>query len=80
MLCHQVVGDTAQLMCPILVKSIINFTKEREIQKREGLPQVHIGTGIMMAIGLFILTIVSSVGQNQVSKLFIPSCFIQQVP
>ncbi|KDR69404.1 hypothetical protein GALMADRAFT_272012 [Galerina marginata CBS 339.88] len=62
---YKVIGDTAQLMCPILVKSIINFTKEREGQRREGLPESSLGRGIAMAIGLFLLTIVASIGQNQ---------------
>ncbi|EJD07137.1 ABC protein [Fomitiporia mediterranea MF3/22] len=55
----KVVGDTSQLMSPLLVKTIINFTKEG---KHTG---AQIGRGVAMAIGLFLLTISSSICQHQ---------------
>ncbi|WVW79673.1 hypothetical protein I302_101642 [Kwoniella bestiolae CBS 10118] len=47
----KVASDVSQLMIPLLVKALINFSKE--------------GRGIGMAIGLFFLTIMQSVCQHQ---------------
>ncbi|KDR79020.1 hypothetical protein GALMADRAFT_244748 [Galerina marginata CBS 339.88] len=61
----KVLGDTTQLMGPILIKAIINFAKKREAAKLHGLPKPNVGVGIAMAIGLFLLTVSSSIGQHQ---------------
>ncbi|KAG6814652.1 hypothetical protein H0H93_012728, partial [Arthromyces matolae] len=61
----QVIGDTAQLMGPILVRSIINFAKERSAGKANGTEVPSIGRGVGMAIGLFCIVITSSVMQHQ---------------
>ncbi|KAK6906876.1 hypothetical protein I203_100863 [Kwoniella mangroviensis CBS 8507] len=53
----KVASDVSQLMIPLLVKALINFSKE--------VPQPNIGRGIGMAIGLFFLTIMQSVCQHQ---------------
>ena len=62
----KVVGDTSQLMGPLLVKAIINFGKESFAEKQDG-RKPNIGRGVGMAIGLFCLTICTSVCQHQVS-------------
>ncbi|KAJ7593413.1 ABC protein [Mycena floridula] len=61
----KVVADTTQLMGPLLVKSLINFAKARATAKQEGLQAPAIGRGIGMAIGLFIIVVVTSVTQHQ---------------
>ena len=80
----QIVSDTLQLMCPLVVKvssvdiaevdyadlygkAIINFAKARQTAKANHEPEPSLGIGVAMAIGLFLLTICSSVGQHQVS-------------
>ncbi|KAF9048460.1 ABC protein [Panaeolus papilionaceus] len=61
----KVFGDTSQLMGPLILKAIINFAKRREHAKETGEPTPNIGIGIAMAVGLFCLTICSSIGQHQ---------------
>ena len=63
----KVVGDTSQMMCPLLVKAIINFGKESFAEQQEG-RKLNVGRGIGMAIGLFVLTVCTSVCQHQVSS------------
>ncbi|KAG6831800.1 hypothetical protein H0H92_007477 [Tricholoma furcatifolium] len=62
---HGVFGDTAQLMGPLLVKSIINFAKARAAAEAEGLKAPSVGRGIGMCIGLFCLVVTASVMQHQ---------------
>ncbi|KAI5119967.1 hypothetical protein M0805_004347 [Coniferiporia weirii] len=52
----KVMGDTSQLMCPLLVKAIIKYSEETN---------GDIGRGVGMAVGLFLLTITASVSQHQ---------------
>ncbi|KAI0806352.1 ABC protein [Irpex lacteus] len=61
----KVLGDTSQLMGPILVKAIINFGKEHFAAKEAGEPLPNIGRGIGMAIGLFCVTVMASVCTHQ---------------
>ncbi|CDO74908.1 hypothetical protein BN946_scf184988.g15 [Trametes cinnabarina] len=61
----KVIGDTAQLMGPILVKAIINFGKEHAAQLQAGETPTGIGRGVGMAIGLFCITVTTSVCQHQ---------------
>ncbi|KAJ7221015.1 ABC protein [Mycena haematopus] len=61
----KVLGDTAQLMGPILVKAIINFAKARAAAKEEGLEPTSINRGIGMALGLLCIVIMASVFQHQ---------------
>ncbi|KAK4689734.1 hypothetical protein P7C73_g391, partial [Tremellales sp. Uapishka_1] len=61
----KVAGDTSQLMSPLLVKALINFSKEVYAANANGTPQPNIGRGIGLAIGLFFLTILASVCQHQ---------------
>ncbi|KAI0091325.1 ABC protein [Irpex rosettiformis] len=61
----KVLGDTSQLMGPILVKAIINFGKEHFAAKEAGEPLPNIGRGIGMAIGLFCVTVTASVCTHQ---------------
>ena len=65
----KVVGDTAQLMGPILVKSIINFGKEHAAAIAAGQPAPPIGRGAGMAVGLLCTTVTTSVCQHQVCVL-----------
>ncbi|OCF34538.1 hypothetical protein I316_03579 [Kwoniella heveanensis BCC8398] len=61
----KVFGDTSQLMTPLLIKALINFSKEVYAANHSGQPQPNIGRGIGMAIGLFFLTIMQSICQHQ---------------
>ncbi|KAF5327366.1 hypothetical protein D9619_004466 [Psilocybe cf. subviscida] len=61
----KVLGDTSQLMGPILIKAIINFAKKRERAKAMHEPEPNVGIGIVMALGLFCVTMISSIGQHQ---------------
>ena len=62
----KVVGDTAQLMGPILVKAIIRFGQDHAAAVAAGRPAPSIGPGVGMAIGLLCITIVASVCTHQV--------------
>ncbi|KAG8995314.1 hypothetical protein FRB94_009286 [Tulasnella sp. JGI-2019a] len=57
----KVIGDTAQLMGPLLSKEIITFAQKRA----KGESHTHIGKGVGLAIGLFLMTMVASVCQHQ---------------
>lgn len=48
-------------------KAIINFAKARQTAKASHDPEPSLGIGMAMAIGLFLLTVCTSVGQHQVS-------------
>ncbi|TFK93972.1 ABC protein [Polyporus arcularius HHB13444] len=61
----KVIGDTAALMGPLLVKAIINFGKEHVAAVAAGRTPPNIGRGIGMAIGLFCVTVTASVCQHQ---------------
>lgn len=63
----KVAGDTAQLMGPLISKSLINFGKERAARKAAGEEPPDIGRGFGMAIGMGLLTITFSVCTHQVS-------------
>ena len=60
-------------------KAIINFAKARQTAKANHESEPSLGIGVAMAIGLFLLTVCTSVGQHQVScmmKYLILSKFI----
>ncbi|KAK7018185.1 ABC protein [Favolaschia claudopus] len=57
--------DTAQLMSPLLVKSLINFAKARAAARASGLPEPNLGNGIGMAVGLLLLIVFASICQHQ---------------
>ncbi|KAJ7057792.1 ABC protein [Mycena amicta] len=61
----QVVSDTSQLMGPLLVKALINFAKDRALEKTEGRHAENIGRGIGMAIGLLCVILTASICQHQ---------------
>ncbi|KAK0189837.1 ABC protein [Armillaria mellea] len=61
----KIVGDTAQLMGPLLVKAIINFANARATARSEGTDAPNVGRGIGMAIGLFCVVIVTSLTAHQ---------------
>ncbi|KAH9929982.1 P-loop containing nucleoside triphosphate hydrolase protein [Fomitopsis serialis] len=61
----KVFGDTAQLMGPLLVRAIINFSEARVAAKAAGEPTASIGRGVGMAIGLFCITVTASVCTHQ---------------
>ncbi|EJU01052.1 ABC protein [Dacryopinax primogenitus] len=52
----KVFGDTAQLMAPLLSKTIVRMIES---------PDPSIGRGVPMAIGLFLLTVTASLFQHQ---------------
>ncbi|KAH9003060.1 P-loop containing nucleoside triphosphate hydrolase protein [Lactarius hatsudake] len=51
----KVAGDTAQVMSPLVLKSLIKFATESYDAHREGLLAPGVGRGIALAIGLVIL-------------------------
>ncbi|KIO14750.1 hypothetical protein M404DRAFT_120129 [Pisolithus tinctorius Marx 270] len=61
----KVFGDMAQLMSPLVLKAIILFAEERSAARASGAPLPNVGRGISMALGLWLLTIMSSVCTNQ---------------
>ena len=61
----KVIGDTSQLMGPLVAKSIIRFSQARANARDKDEPMPSIGRGIAMAIGLFLLTISASLFQHQ---------------
>ncbi|CAA7271099.1 unnamed protein product [Cyclocybe aegerita] len=61
----KVIGDISQLMGPLVVKAIINFAKDRESAKSRGEEGPSLGIGFAMAVGLFLLTMGSSIGHHQ---------------
>ncbi|KAG1879712.1 ABC protein [Suillus subluteus] len=61
----KVFGDTAQLMGPIILRHIIVFAEERSAAIIAGEPVPNIGRGIAMAVGLFALTLTSSICSHQ---------------
>ena len=50
-------------------KGIINFAKARQAAKANHEPEPSLGIGVAMAIGLFLLTVITTIGQNQVSSI-----------
>ncbi|KAG8758519.1 hypothetical protein FRC14_008012 [Serendipita sp. 396] len=61
----KVVGDTSQLMGPLIVKALIKFGTERAQAHTQGRKGPNIGAGVAMAIGLFLVTILNSICQHQ---------------
>ncbi|KAJ3876293.1 ABC transporter [Lentinula edodes] len=61
----KVIGDTAQVTSPLLVKAIVNFATESYTNHMEGKSVPPIGKGIGMAVGLFFLQILASVCTHQ---------------
>lgn len=58
-------------MGPLLVKAIINFGKARAEAENDGTKPPHIGHGIGLSVGLFLIIIVTSIGQHQVAQAYI---------
>ncbi|KIK62471.1 hypothetical protein GYMLUDRAFT_41922 [Collybiopsis luxurians FD-317 M1] len=61
----KVIGDTAQVTSPLLVKAIVQFATESYVNHRIGGPIPPIGKGIGMAIGLLCLQICASLCTHQ---------------
>ncbi|KAF9484380.1 ABC protein [Pholiota conissans] len=61
----KVFGDTCQLLGPVLIRVIINFAKRRATAKANNQPGENVGIGIAMAVGLFALTTMASLGTHQ---------------
>ena len=53
-------------MGPILVKSILNFSKTRAAMEANDKTPPQVGRGIGMAIGIFLTVVTASVCQHQV--------------
>ncbi|KAF8667685.1 ABC transporter [Rhizoctonia solani] len=54
------ISNVAQICSPLLVKAIIQFGQESYAKHRVGVPAPPIGKGVGLAIGLFLLQIVSA--------------------
>ncbi|KAF9234112.1 ABC protein [Melanogaster broomeanus] len=63
---NDVIGDTSQLMGPIVLKSLITLAEERAAARATGEPAPSVGRGVGMALGLFLLTVTTSVCTHQV--------------
>ena len=61
----KVAGDTSQLMSPLLVRALIKFAQERSTAVAAGSAPPTLGPGIGMAIGMFFLTVFTSLCQHQ---------------
>ncbi|KZP03122.1 hypothetical protein FIBSPDRAFT_1055460 [Athelia psychrophila] len=61
----KVVGDTSQLMGPIVIRQIINFGTERYDAERSGKTPPGVGRGVGLSIAAFFVIIVASVCQHQ---------------
>ncbi|KAI6165738.1 ABC protein [Pisolithus thermaeus] len=61
----KVIGDVAQLMGPLVLKALLTFAEQRSTARSAGEPLPNVGPGIGMAFGLWALTIVTSVCNNQ---------------
>jgi ABC-type multidrug transport system fused ATPase/permease subunit len=60
----KVVGDTAQITSPLILKSLIKFATNSYVARREGIQAPGIGKGIGLAIALVILQLIGSLCQN----------------
>ncbi|KAI9447656.1 ABC transporter [Lactarius indigo] len=60
----KVVGDTAQVTSPLVLKSFIKFATDSYVSRREGLPAPHVGWGIALTITLVILQILGLLCQH----------------
>ncbi|KAF8896247.1 ABC transporter [Infundibulicybe gibba] len=60
----KVIGDTAQVTSPLLVKAIINFATESFVGHRTGGPVPHIGKGIGLTFGLLALQVIASLATH----------------
>ncbi|KAF7317064.1 ABC protein [Mycena chlorophos] len=61
----KVLGDTSQLMGPLVVKAIINFANNRATARQQGTEPPSVGRGIGMAFALIAVVISASVFQHQ---------------
>ncbi|KZP16437.1 ABC protein [Athelia psychrophila] len=61
----KVVGDTSQLMGPIIIQQIINFGTERYDAERSGKTPPSVSRGVGLAFAAFFSIIVTSVCQQQ---------------
>lgn len=61
----KVTSDTAQLMTPIVAKKLIEFSQQVYAAAHNGEEGPNIGRGIGMALGMWLLVVTQSVGQNQ---------------
>jgi len=57
---------------PLILKSIISFVEERSAARASGGTPPNVGVGIAMALGLWFLTIITSMCTNQVRGLYAP--------
>ncbi|KAL1410098.1 hypothetical protein Q8F55_004101 [Vanrija albida] len=62
---YKLVADEAQLMAPLVVKALINFSKEMYQGNHHQGPKPNVGRGIGMAIGMFCLAILQTLCQHQ---------------
>ena len=60
----KIIGDTAQLMGPLVSRDLIQFAQEKAANRAAGRPLPNIGRGVGDAIGLLLLTCASSIFQH----------------
>ncbi|KAG1747124.1 ABC transporter [Suillus paluster] len=63
----KIIGDTAQVTSPLLVKAIITFATESYTNHQTGQPTPPIGQGIGLAFGLLTLQLIASWSNNHFS-------------
>ncbi|GAA6015718.1 hypothetical protein JCM10207_008773 [Rhodosporidiobolus poonsookiae] len=61
---YKVVADLAQTTSPLVTRQIIRFTQEAYAANQAGQPIPPIGKGVGLAVGLFFMQLIYSVGTN----------------
>ncbi|KAF8434986.1 hypothetical protein L210DRAFT_3551531 [Boletus edulis BED1] len=61
----EIIGDTAQVTSPLVVKEIVSFAAESYAGHITGIPTPPIGTGVVLSVALFVLQLIASSWSNQ---------------
>jgi len=61
----KVIGDTAQITSPLVVKAIINFATDSFTAHKSGRPAPGVGSGIGLAFGLLGMQLLASACTHQ---------------
>ncbi|KAF7965153.1 hypothetical protein HWV62_45382, partial [Athelia sp. TMB] len=61
----KVISDVSQLMAPLIIRAIITFSQQHYAAKKAGTTPPSIGHGIGLAITIFVLNEIASIGQHQ---------------
>ncbi|KAF8420936.1 hypothetical protein L210DRAFT_3510337 [Boletus edulis BED1] len=56
----EIIGDTAQVTSPLVVKEIVSFAADSYAGHITGIPTPPIGTGVVLSVALFVLQLIAS--------------------